>query len=158
MKKMVLFALCVAVLVGAVQAEHYSAGPYPNYDGMVHQTGAIVVPLVNTVIINDPFGGSYEVGGWGGQEFQVEWDQPLFAASYAEFDTPVPYQRQSCWCWPISGARTWTPAVRFRFPPLGGFNPIAPEVTPLPAGAPRGFLYRHIGYQLPGDRHDCDRG
>jgi len=137
MKQTVLVSVCVLLLSGAAAGEQEKLGPVPNYKGLVEQSGWIIIPTTAQVGLVDPFGGSYTIEEHGGQEFYVEYDSPIFAASYVEFETSEqnPFN-------PGSDEILLTEVFAIdlepgmdpgQVPPLAGFDPAEPAL--MPSGA-----------------------
>ena len=149
MKKLILLVLLTVFFVGSANAESHKVGPYPNYKGTVETTVGIIIPTTVDFYINDPFGGTYHVAGMGGQEFEVTYLTPLFAHSYAEFESEEgsPFNPETgtlilTEIWAKDLEPGGEPNV---VPPTEGFDPQDPKVTPSGAG----FFTGRSGTQYP---------
>lgn len=115
---------------GIVAAEQITVGPYPNFEGTIEQDVTVTIPTVGRVGINDPTTGDVIwFGPWGGQEIDVHYQVPLFAASYLEFETPFDPTDD------ITLTEIWSLSENPGHPPhsvpqLTGFNPDDPAIDP----------------------------
>jgi hypothetical protein len=138
MKKMLFVSCVLLVLSFPLFAEEQVYGPVKNYEGFHDVTGGIVIPTTSEVTIVDPVSGqTHLIKSFGGQEFQVTYPTPVFVDSYVYTDTPpgMPFN-------PDNGIIRLAEVFAVNLEPGGdpdripmqrGFNPMAPELKPLPS-------------------------
>ena len=158
MKKLIFVFLFLMLFAGFAGAEAHKYGPYPNYKGTVEQNFSIIVPTVVDMYVVDPHGKSYNIGGQGGQEFEVTvQNKPIFAASYVEFESsetaPFNPETDSLILTEIWGTDLEPEIDPNLIPPMGGIFP--PDLIP----APGGFYVGDSGtyYQAPLEFYTYDQ-